>query len=146
MIVGEIGVDMSRFPTPAHLASWAGLCPGHHESAGKRRSGRARKGNPVLRTTMCGAAWGAARTNDSYLQAQFRRFARRFGTKGKNKAAFAVAHTLIVIVWHVLHDECDYQDLGADFFQRKVDTEARQRMLVKQLEATGVTVTLQPAA
>lgn len=146
VIVAEIGVDMSRFPTDKHLASWVGLCPGHHESAGKRRSGTARKGNPALRAAMCEAAWAAAHGKDNYLAAQFRRFKRRFGTKGETKAIFAVAHTMIVIVWHLLASDTTYDELGADFFERRINTEARQRNLVRQLEALGHKVTLQPAA
>ena len=146
VIVAEIGIDMTRFPTDKHLASWAGLCPGHHESAGKRRSGKARKGNPALRTAMCEAAWAASHGKDTYLVAQIRRFKRRFGTRSDTKAIFAVAHTMIVIVWHVLHDNATYEELGADFFDRRTDTEARQRQLVRQLEALGNKVTLEPAA
>jgi transposase len=146
VIVAEIGVDMSRFPTDKHLASWVGLCPGHHESAGKRRSGKARKGNPALRAAMCEAAWAASHGKDTYLAAQFRRFKRRFGTKGETKAIFAVAHTMIVIVWHLLASDCTYEELGADFFERRTNTEARQRQLVRQLEALGHKVTLEPAA
>ncbi|MGH9268940.1 MAG: IS110 family transposase [Acidimicrobiales bacterium] len=146
VIVAEIGVDMGRFPTDKHLASWVGLCPGHHESAGKRRSGRARKGNPALRAAMCEAAWAASHGKDTYLSAQFRRFKRRFGTKGETKAIFAVAHTMIVIVWHVLASDSTYDELGADFFERRTNTEARQRQLVRQLEALGHRVTLEPAA
>ena len=146
IIVAEIGVDMGRFPTDKHLASWVGLCPGHHESAGKRRSGRARKGNPALRSAMCEAAWAASHGKDNYLVAQFRRFKRRFGTKGETKAIFAVAHTMIVIVWHVLANNCDYDDLGADFFERRTDTEARKRHLMRELEKLGAKVTLEPAA
>jgi transposase len=145
-IIGEIGVDMSAFPTAAHLASWAGLCPGNHESAGKRRSGRARKGNAALRSALCEAAWCAARTKDTYLSAQFRRFCRRFGKKGEGKAVFALAHTMIVIIWHVLNDEVDYQELGSDYFERRTDTEAHARRLVRQLEKLGHRVTLEPAA
>ena len=85
VVIAEIGVDMSRFPTAKHLASWAGLCPGHHESAGKRRSGRARKGDAALRVALCEAAWSAARTRDTYLAAQFRRFSRRMGKRTRAK-------------------------------------------------------------
>jgi len=146
IIVAEIGVDMSRFPTAAHLASWSGLCPGHDESAGKRRSGKARKGDAALRTALCEAAWAASHCKDGYLPAQYRRFLRRFGKKNENKATFAVAHTLIVIVWHVLHDGVDYTDLGGDYFERRNDAAARQRYLVRELEKLGNTVTLHPAA
>lgn len=146
VIVAEIGTDMTRFPTDKHLASWVGLCPGHHESAGKRRSGKARKGNPALRSAMCEAAWAAAHGKDNYLAAQFRRFKRRFGTRGETKAIFAVAHTMIVIVWHLLASEATYDELGADFFERRLNTEARQRRLVRDLEALGHKVTLEPAA
>lgn len=146
IIIAEIGADMGRFPTAAHLASWVGLCPGHHESAGKRRSGKARKGNRALRTAMCEAAWAASHTKDTYLAAQYRRFMRKFGTKGQAKAILAVAHTMIVIVWHLLTNQCTYDELGADYFERRVDTKARQRQLVKQLEALGNKVTLEPAA
>lgn len=102
IVVAEIGVDMGRFPTAGHLASWAGLCPGNHASAGKRRLGKAREGNPALRSAMCEAAWAAAHTKDGYLPAQYRRFCRRSGTRNQGKATFAVAHTLIVIIWHEL--------------------------------------------
>jgi len=145
-IVAEIGVDMSRFPTPGHLASWAGLCPGNDESAGKRRSGKARKGNEALRTAMCEAAWAASHTRDTYLSAQYRSFKRRMGTKSEGRAIFAVAHTMIVIVWHVLHDDTTYNELGADYFDKRKDTNARQRHLIRELEKLGNTVTIEPAA
>ena len=146
VLIAEIGVDMSRFPTAHHLASWAGLCPGNHESAGKRRSGRARKGDAALRSGLCEAAWAAVRTKDTYLSAQFRRFLRRFGKKGEGKAIFAVAHTMLVIAWHLLANHTDYQDLGADYFARREDAKTREHYLVRQLEALGHKVTLEPAA
>ena len=145
-IVAEIGVDMGRFATPGHLASWAGLCPGNDESAGKRRSGKARKGNEALRTAMCEAAWAASHTRDTYLAAQYRRFKRRMGTKSEGKAIFAVAHTMIVIVWHLLHDDTVYHELGADHFDRRADGDARKRYLIRELEKLGNTVTVEPAA
>ena len=146
IVIAEIGVDMSRFPTAGHLASWAGLCPGNHESAGKRRSGKARKGNAALRTALCEAAWSAARTKNTYLAAQFRRFCRRFGKHGEGKAIFAVAHTMLIIIWHVLNDETDYIELGPDWLDRHNDAEAHARRLVHQLEKLGHRVTLEPAA
>ena len=146
VVIAEIGVDMSRFPTAAHLASWVGLCPGNHESGGKRRSGKARKGNALLRTALCEAAWSAARTRNTYLAAQFRRFARRFGKNGQSKAAFAVAHTLIVSIWHMLAQSVDYAELGADHFDRRIDIASHTHRLVRQLELLGHRVTLEPAA
>lgn len=146
VVVAEIGVDMTRFPTAGHLASWAGMCPGNHESAGKRRSGKARKGNTALRTALCEAAWAASRTKGGYLPAQYRRFCRRFGKRNENKATFALAHTLIVIIWHILANGVDYQDLGDDYFEKRTDAAARQRYLVRELEKLGNTVNLEPAA
>lgn len=146
VIISEIGVDMTRFPTAAHLASWAGLCPGNNESAGKYRSGRTRKGNTELRAVLTESAWSAGRTS-TYVGAQFRRFHRRFGKKGGKKAAIATAHTLIVIIWHVLAETTAYRDLGSDYFTRRIDhPETRKRRLIRELEALGHKVTIEPAA
>ena len=146
VIISEIGVDMTRFPTAAHLASWAGLCPGNNESAGRHRSGKTRKGNTELCAVLTECAWAAGRTS-TYVGAQFRRFHRRFGKKGGRKAAVATAHTLIVIVWHVLAETTAYRDLGSDYFTRRLDSpEARKRRLIRELEALGHKVTVEPAA
>jgi transposase len=145
VVIAEIGVDMSRFPTAGHLASWAGMCPGNHESAGKRKSGRARKGNAALRTALTEAAWTTARTR-TYPGSQYRRLCRRFGKKAEAKAAFAVGHTLLVIIWHVLNDKVDYVELGPDYLDTRNDSKQRERYLVRQLEALGHKVTLNPAA
>ena len=154
VVIAEIGVDMSRFPTAGHLASWAGMCPGNSESAGKRRTGKARKGNQALRSALCEAAWCASRAKDTYLQAQYRRFCRRFGTRNEAKAIFAVAHSMLVIIWHLLAAEPEegtgeiiaYTDLGADWFDKRNDAAARTRKLVHQLEQLGHSVTLSAAA
>jgi transposase len=135
-IISEIGVDMNRFPTPAHLASWAGLCPGNHESAGKRKKGTTRHGNPHLATVLVEAVWVASRTN-TRLGARFRRLHRRFGKTGGTKAAVAVAHTTLVIVWHILADETTYTELGADLYTRHDDPEARKNRLLRQLHELG---------
>src|SRR5664280_1490355 len=145
VIISEIGVAMSRFPTAAHLASWAGLCPGNNESAGKHKSGRTRKGNQEVRTILTECAWSAGKTG-SYPGAQFRRLHRRFGKKGGGKAAVAVAHTLIVIIWHVLNDLTEYRDLGGDYFTRHDNPEATRRRLIHNLEALGYDVQLTPVA
>jgi transposase len=145
VIISEIGVEMSRFPTAAHLASWAGLCPGNNESAGRHRSGKTRKGNKELRQILTECAWSAGRTS-TYIGAQFRRFHRRFGKKGGPKPAIATAHTLIVIIWHVLAETTAYRDLGSDYFTHRVDDpETRKRRLIRELETLGHTVTLKPA-
>jgi transposase len=145
VLIGEIGVDMSRFPTADHLASWAGLCPGNNESAGKHHRAKTRKGNREVREALVEAAWAAGRTG-TYLGARFRRLHRRFGKQGGSKAAVAIAHNLLVIVWFVLHDRADYRDLGADYFTRHDRPDARKRRLIRELQALGYTVDLTPAA
>jgi transposase len=141
VIIAETGGDMSRFPTAGHLASWAGVSPGNHESGGRRKSGKTTKGNRWLRDALGTAAMAAARTKNTYLGAQYARLVRRLGSKPK--ALVAVEHSILTSVWHMLTDGADYQDLGADHFLRR-DPERERRRAITALNKLGYTVTLNP--
>ena len=143
VIIAELGPDMDRFPTHRHAASWAAVCPGHDESAGKRRSGKTRKGDSWLRTALIEAAQSAAgRTKDTYLHSQYMRVKRR---RGHRKAIVAVAHSILVAAYYILKDQCPYEELGGDYFINREDQERLTRRLVRQLERLGQSVTLEPA-
>jgi transposase len=141
-IVAELGCDMTRFPTAGHAASWAGLCPGNHESAGKRLSGRTRFANRVLRQALVESARGAVFKRDSYLAAQYRRLLKRRGDK---KAIVAVAHSILVIAYHVLRDGQSYRELGGDYFDH-LNAQRLTRYHTTRLAALGYTVTLTKSA
>ena len=138
-IISEIGVEMNCFPSEKHLSSWAGMCPGNHESAGKRKSGKTRKGNKHLRVALVQAAWAATHTKETYLAAQYWRLVKY---KGKHRALVAVGHSILVIVYHVLARQLSYQELGTDYFDKQ-NLEKQRRLFIRKLEALGVKITVE---
>ena len=143
-ILGEIGLDMSRFPTSSHLASWAGVSPGNNMSAGKRKSGRTTRGNRWLRSSLVQAARAAVRTSDTYLNAQYHRLAARRGDK---RAIIAVAHSILVIIYNMLRNKTRYEDLGVEYFDKR-DSQSLLRRTIRRFERMGFDVTIaerQPA-
>jgi transposase len=149
-VISEIGADPAAFFTTApHLASWAGLCPGNHESAGKRHSGRRRHGNQHLQSLLVECAWAAVR-HDGYLKSLYHRHVMKWGgyrsPTAKKKAIIVVAHALIIIIWHILATGKPYHELGAGYFTTRLDPERETRRLIAKLEALGHQVSLQPAA
>jgi hypothetical protein len=142
-MIAEVGVDLSVFPTAAHLpVVGAPAARATTPTGGKRRSGTPTKGNRWLGEVLVECAWAAARSRDTYLSAQYWRLARRIG---KKKAAVAVGHSILVVAWHLLSNDCDYQDLGGDYFVRR-DTERQRQRAVAQLQALGYRVVLEPLA
>ncbi|MDQ2949744.1 MAG: IS110 family transposase [Acidobacteriota bacterium] len=140
-ILAELGSDMSQFKTPKHAASWSGLCPGNHESAGKRLSNRTRKGNRWLRRALCQAAWAATRKNNCYLAAFFY---RKSGKHGIRKAIVALAHRILVIAFCILRDGTEYKEVGGDYFD-KINPERTRSRLVRRLQRLGHKVILMSA-
>jgi transposase len=142
-VIAEIGTDMSRFATPRHLASWAGICPGNHQSAGKRKSGRTRRANGWLKAALTQAAWGASRTRRSYFSAQHARLTTRRSVK---RATIAVAHSLLVTAHCLLSDPAPFKDLGAQYFEKNPDREQQAKKMIRKLRCLGYEVEVKRSA
>ncbi|MEU1276559.1 IS110 family transposase [Streptomyces sp. NPDC005799] len=140
VILAETGADMSRFGSAEHLASWAGVCPGNHESAGRQHTGKTRHGNPWLKAVLGQTAVSAAGTKNTYLAARYRRLAAR---RGKKRALVAVEHSVLIAMWHMLVHDVEYADLGGQYFLERTGRARQTRRLVSQLNQLGYQVTLQ---
>lgn len=138
IILAEIGQDMTRFPTSGHICSWAGVCPGNNESAGKRRSGKTRKGNKILKSTLVECAQSAVRRKDTFFYAQYQRIAMK---RGKKRATLAVAHSILIAIYYMIKEDKEYQDLGADFYN-KFNKEKKANAYMKKLKELGYDVQL----
>jgi len=139
VIIAEIGVDMSRFPSHAHISSWAGVSPGNNESAGKRRSGKTTRGNKWLKGTLTEAAWSASKTKGTYLSTRYKRLASR---RGKKRASLAVAHSILIMAYHVIKEQCTYNELGGDYFDR-LNEEHLVKRLSSRIQALGYKIEVQ---
>jgi transposase len=140
IVVSEMGIDMSRFASHRHLSSWAAMCPGNNESAGKRKHGKTNKGSRYLRTALVQAAWAASHTKGTYLSAQYQRLVKRMG---KKKALVAVGHSILVIIYYVLLRQVSYEEMGGDYFERR-KVEKQSARLVRKLQSLGLRVTVEP--
>lgn len=136
IILAEIGQDMSRFPTSGHICSWAGVCPGNNESAGKRRNGKTRKGNKILKSTLVECAQSAVRRKDTFFYAQYQRIAMR---RGKKRAILAVAHSILISIYYIIKEDKEYKDLGADFYN-KFNKEKKANAYIKKIKELGYNV------